>query len=196
LTEREVRLLCERAKDILFEESNVVAIDSPVTVCGDIHGQFYDLLELFNKGGDIKDNKYIFIGDFVDRGFNSVETIEYLLVLKVAYPNNILLLRGNHESRLVTMNYGFYDEIVKKYGNSNCWKYFVDLFDYLPIGAIINEKVLCIHGGLSPSLKTIDQMRVIERKLEIPYEGPFCDLMWSDPEDIQHWVLNHIINRL
>jgi len=92
----------------------------------------------------------------VDRGFNSVETIEYLLVLKVAYPKNILLLRGNHESRLVTMNYGFYDEIVKKYGNSNCWKYFVDLFDYLPIGAIINERVLCIHGGLSPSLKTID----------------------------------------
>ncbi len=120
----------------------------------------------------------------MDRGFNSVETFEYLMCLKIKYPENILLLRGNHESRQITMNYGFHDEIQKKYGNSNPWKYFVDVFDYLPIGAIINEKVLCIHGGLSPSLKTIDQMRTIDRKQEIPYEGPFCDLMWSDPEDI------------
>jgi len=86
------------------------------------------------------------------------------------------------------MTYGFYDEVIKKYGNCNCWKYFVEMFDYLPIGAIINERVLSIHGGLSPSLKTIDQMRMIDRKMEIPYEGVFCDLMWSDPSDIQYWV--------
>ena len=105
-------------------------VSAPVNVCGDIHGQFYDLLELFRIGGQIPDQKYIFIGDFVDRGYHSVETLEYLLCLKVKYPDKIILLRGNHESRQVTMMYGFYDEILKKYGNINCWRYFVELFGH------------------------------------------------------------------
>lgn len=127
-----------------------------MTVCGDLHGQFYDLLELFKKGGEVPHTNYIFIGDFVDRGFNSVETIEYLLCLKLKYPGNITLLRGNHECRQITSTYGFYDEVLKKYGNVNPWKYCCDLFDYLTIGAIIEGTVLCIHGGLSPDIKTID----------------------------------------
>jgi len=162
-------------------------VSSPVTVCGDIHGQFYDLLELFRNGGEIPNTNYIFIGDFVDRGYNSVETFEYLMCLKVKYPGHITLLRGNHESRQITSVYGFYDEIVRKYGNANPWKYCTDVFDHLPCGAIVDGRVFCIHGGLSPDIKTIDQIRTIDRKQEIPHEGPFCDLMWSDPDDIETW---------
>ena len=137
LPEQDLFLLCEKVKEILIEESNVQPVKAPVTVCGDIHGQFYDLLELFRKGGEIPATTYIFIGDFVDRGYNSVETFELLLCLKAKYPGCIALLRGNHESRQITQVYGCYDEILRKYGNANPWKYFTDLFDYLALGALI-----------------------------------------------------------
>ena len=163
ISEREIRLICEKVKVILMEESNVQPVCSPVTVCGDIHGQFYDLLELFEKGGEIPEKNYIFMGDFVDRGFNSVETLELLLCYKLKYPGHLTLLRGNHECRQTTTFYGFYDECVKKYGSTNVWKYCTDLFDYLNISCLIDNKVLCIHGGLSPDIKTIDQIRLIDR---------------------------------
>lgn len=99
LSERELRILCEKVKEILVEESNLQPVQAPVTVCGDIHGQFYDLLELFSKGGEVPDTRYIFMGDFVDRGFNSVETFQLFLCLKLKYPGHITLLRGNHETR-------------------------------------------------------------------------------------------------
>lgn len=190
LSERDLRLLCEKAKEILIEESNIQPVSAPVNVCGDIHGQFYDLLKLFRTGGEIPDSNYIFIGDFVDRGYHSVETFQYLLCLKLKYPGNITLLRGNHESRQITRTYGFYDEIVKKYGNANPWKYCTDVFDYLGIGAVIEGKILCVHGGISPDAWTLDDIRLIERKMEIPYSGPFCDIMWSDPDDIEDFKLN------
>jgi serine/threonine-protein phosphatase 6 catalytic subunit len=190
LPEKDLRILCEKVKEILMEENNVQPVRAPVTICGDIHGQFYDLLELFSKGGDIPDTSYIFMGDFVDRGYNSVETFELLLGLKLKYPAHITLLRGNHESRQVTSVYGFYDEIMRKYGNSNPWKYCTEVFDYLGIAALVEGKLLCIHGGLSPDVKTIDQIRTIQRCKEIPHEGPFCDLMWSDPEDIDTWAMS------
>jgi len=190
LPERDLRMVCEKVKEILIEESNVQPVSAPVTICGDIHGQFYDLLELFRTGGEIPNTNYIFIGDFVDRGYNSVETFELLLCLKLRYPANITLLRGNHESRQITLVYGFFDEIVRKYGNANPWKYCTDVFDYLGLAAIVEGKVLCIHGGLSPDIKTLDHIRTIERKIEIPHDGPFCDLMWSDPEDIDTWQIS------
>ncbi len=178
------------AKEILLEESNVQPVDAPVNICGDIHGQFFDLLELFRSGGELPDNRYIFIGDFVDRGYNSVETMEYLLCLKVKYPQAITLLRGNHESRNITMAYGFYDEICRKYGNAGPWKLFTDLFDCLPIGALVNGEIFCVHGGLSKDISTIDQIRTIERRQEIPMEGSYADLMWSDPDDVDTWAAN------
>lgn len=190
LPERELRILCEKVKEILIEESNVQPVKAPVTICGDIHGQFHDLLELFNKGGEIPNSRYIFMGDFVDRGFNSVETFQLLLCLKMKYPAHITLLRGNHETRQITTVYGFYDETIRKYGNANPWKYCTEVFDYLGIGAVVEGKIFCIHGGLSPEIKTIDQVRLIDRRMEIPHEGPFCDLMWSDPEDMETWAMS------
>lgn len=150
---------------------------APVTICGDIHGQFYDLLELFRTGGDVPNTSYIFMGDFVDRGYNSVETFELLLCLKLKYPEFVTMLRGNHESRQITTVYGFYDEVMRKYGNGNPWKFCTDIFDYLTISALVEGKVFCVHGGLSPEIKTLDQIRTLDRKLEIPHEGAFCDLM-------------------
>lgn len=190
LNERELRMVCEKAKEYFIEESNIQPVNLPVNICGDLHGQFFDVLELFRVGGQLPDTNYIFIGDFVDRGNNSVETFELLLCLKIKYPNHITLLRGNHECRQNTIVYGFYDEIVRKYGSANPWQYFMDVFDYLPIGAVVDEEILCVHGGLSPDTKTIDQMRLIDRRQEIPTEGPFCDLMWSDPYDGENWSFN------
>lgn len=190
LPERELKQMCEKVKEILIQESNVQAVSAPVIVCGDIHGQFYDLLELFRTGGDIPNSRYVFMGDYVDRGYHSVETLELLLCLKLKYPGHITLLRGNHESRQISFTYGFYEEIQRKYGNPNPWNYFTEIFDYLAIGAIIEGKIFCIHGGLSPQISSIDEIRLLNRRMEIPHDGPFCDLMWSDPDDIETWIVS------
>ena len=112
--EIEVDMLCTKAKEILNEESNVQYINSPVTICGDVHGQFEDVLELFRIGGEVPEIDCLFLGDYVDRGYRSVETFLYLLALKVKYPDRITLIRGNHETRQITQAYGFYDECIRK----------------------------------------------------------------------------------
>eukprot|EP00981_Chlorochromonas_danica_P014698 scaffold8601_cov180-Ochromonas_danica.AAC.12 len=173
-----------------MEEPNVRFVSSPVTICGDIHGQFYDFLRLLKIGGSPPQTKYIFMGDFVDRGHNSVETFQLLLCLKAKYPDSITLLRGNHESRQITQVYGFYEECVRKYGNANPWKYCVEVFDYLNLAALVDNRIFCVHGGLSPIMRTIDQIQVIERLQEIPHQGAYCDLMWSDPDDIAGWAVS------
>lgn len=187
ISEAEVKALCAKAREILAGEGNVQIIDSPVTICGDIHGQFYDLIELFRVGGDVPDTNYLFLGDFVDRGFYSVETFLLLLALKVRYPDRIMLIRGNHESRQITQVYGFYDECVRKYGSAAVWRSCTEVFDYLSLSAVISNKVFCVHGGLSPSIQTLDQIRTLDRKQEVPHDGAMCDLLWSDPEDTQGW---------
>jgi serine/threonine-protein phosphatase 4 catalytic subunit len=190
LKESEVKELCEKALEILTEESNVQRIDAPVTLCGDIHGQFYDLKELFQVGSDIPETNYLFMGDFVDRGFYSVETFLLLLALKVRYPDRITLIRGNHESRQITQVYGFYDECLRKYGSVNVWRYCTEIFDYLSLSALIDNQIFAVHGGLSPSINTLDEIRLLDRKQEVPHDGAMCDLMWSDPEDIEGWNLS------
>ena len=145
-------------------------------------------MELFKQGKDCPETKYLFMGDFVDRGFYSVETFLLLLALKVRYPDSITLIRGNHESRQITQVYGFYDECLRKYGSVNVWRYCTEIFDFLPLAALVDDKVFCVHGGLSPNIDTLDEIKVIDRKIEVPHEGPMCDLMWSDPEDnIDGW---------
>jgi len=190
LEEGKLKRLCESVKELLLEESNVQPVSSPVTVCGDIHGQFYDLLELFSTGGTPPETNYIFMGDFVDRGYYSLETFTFLLALKARYPDRITLLRGNHESRQITQVYGFYDECQGKYGNANAWKYCTQVFDLLTVAALIDGRILCVHGGLSPDVRTLDQIRTIPRNQEIPQERAISDLMWSDPEDIETWQVS------
>ncbi|KUI58654.1 Serine/threonine-protein phosphatase SIT4 [Cytospora mali] len=282
LPESVMKQLCEMVKEVLMEarvaltlppESNIQPVVTPVTICGDIHGQFYDLLELFRVAGgmpgetnvqapqtattvitseDIEppteitnpklkkkikqskapgdegdeagaeeveedanestdsvarpgssnpgapadgptqsaDTRFVFLGDFVDRGYFSLETFTLLMCLKAKYPDRIVLVRGNHESRQITQVYGFYEECQTKYGNASVWKACCQVFDFLVLAAIVDGTVLCVHGGLSPEIRTIDQIRVVARAQEIPHEGAFCDLVWSDPEDIDTWAVS------
>ncbi|GIL56421.1 hypothetical protein Vafri_11790 [Volvox africanus] len=190
LPEADVKALCEKAKEILAEESNVQPVRCPVTVCGDIHGQFNDLLELFRIGGDSPNTNYLFMGDYVDRGYHSVETVSLLVALKVRFRDRITILRGNHESRQITQVYGFYDECLRKYGSAEVWKAFTDLFDYLPLTGLVEGKIFCLHGGLSPTLEALDHIRALDRIQEVPHEGPMCDLLWSDPDDRGGWGIS------
>ena len=175
--------LLKQAKDILVHESNMPKISAPVTVVGDIHGQFYDLMELFKVCGDLPHTNYLFLGDYVDRGNNSVECFTLVLALKVKYKDRITLLRGNHESCEINKIYGFYDECFKKYGNERVWKMFSDIFMCLPLSALVENKIFCLHGGLSPALGQLDDVIKLKRFCDVPHEGPICDLLWSDPEE-------------
>jgi len=190
LTEQEITELCEIAREVLMREPNVKSVPVPVTVVGDLHGQFFDLMELFRIAGKAPDTNFHFMGDYVDRGYYSVETVCMIVSLKVRWPDRISIIRGNHESRQITQVYGFYDESMRKYGSPNVWKYFTDLFDYFPICGLIDKQVFVPHGGLSPSLDTVDQMQSLSRFQEIPHEGAICDLMWSDPDDRLGWGIS------
>ncbi|XP_035838215.1 serine/threonine-protein phosphatase PP2A catalytic subunit-like, partial [Helianthus annuus] len=118
-----------------------------------------------------------------DRGYYSPETVTLLVALKVRYRHRITILRGNHESRQITQVYGFYDECLRKY--------FTDLFDYLPLTALIDSQIFCLHGGLSPSLDTLENIRALDRIQEVPHEGPmYCDLLWADPDDRCGWGIS------
>lgn len=175
--------LLKTVKEILVHEPNMAKVSAPVTVVGDIHGQFHDLMELFKVCGDVPHTNFLFLGDYVDRGNNSVECFTLVLALKVKYKDRITLLRGNHESCEINKIYGFYDECFKKYGNERIWKMFSDIFMCLPLSAIIENKIFCLHGGLSPALGQLDDVVKLKRFCDVPHEGPICDLLWSDPDE-------------
>ena len=164
-----------------MKQPTFLELESPITVCGDTHGQYPDLLKLFEVGGFPPETNYLFLGDYVDRGKQSLETVCLLLAYKIKYDENFFLLRGNHECASINRIYGFYDECKKRY-NLKLWKVFIDLFNCLPIAASIDDKILLMHGGLSPELNTVDQLKKIVRPTDVPEEGLLCDLLWSDPE--------------
>ncbi|KNE59500.1 serine/threonine-protein phosphatase PP1 [Allomyces macrogynus ATCC 38327] len=158
--------------------------------CSDIHDQYYDLLRLFEYGGFPPEANYLFLGDYVDRGKQSLETICLLLAYKIKYPENFFILRGNHECASINRIYGFYDECKRRY-NIKLWKTFTDCFNCLPIAAIIDEKIFTMHGGLSPDLQSMEQIRRVMRPTDVPDTGLLCDLLWSDPDkDITGWSEN------
>lgn len=168
--------------DIFKAEGNIINISDPVTVVGDIHGQFYDLIKLLTVGGSPDITKYLFLGDFVDRGIFAVEVMVLILALKINFPLTITIIRGNHECRQMTSNFNFREECLAKL-DQEVYELFMDLFDCLPISAIINGKFIAFHGGISPELKTIAELSKINRFIEPPISGALCDILWSDPVD-------------
>jgi len=190
LKAHEVRYLIEKSREIFISQPVLLDLEAPLKIVGDIHGQYYDLLRLFEYGGFPPYANYLFLGDYVDRGPNGMETICLLLAYKIKYPENFFMLRGNHECSSINRIYGFYDECKTRY-SLKIWKLFNDCFNCLPLGAVIEDKILCIHGGLSPDLKGLEQIRRIVRPTDIPDTGLLCDLLWADPDpEAQGWQEN------
>ncbi|EGU12223.1 Serine/threonine-protein phosphatase [Rhodotorula toruloides ATCC 204091] len=182
LKNAEITAICQAAREVFLSQPTLIELSPPVKIVGDVHGQYSDLIRLFEMCGFPPNANYLFLGDYVDRGKQSLETILLLLCYKVKYPENFFLLRGNHECANVTRVYGFYDE-CKRRCNIKVWKTFIDVFNCLPIAAVVASKIFCVHGGLSPSLSSMDDIRRISRPTDVPDYGLLNDLLWSDPSD-------------
>ncbi|CAI4049276.1 hypothetical protein SUVZ_13G1210 [Saccharomyces uvarum] len=182
LKNNEILQICIKAREIFLSQPSLLELSPPVKIVGDVHGQYGDLLRLFTKCGFPPSSNYLFLGDYVDRGKQSLETILLLFCYKIKYPENFFLLRGNHECANVTRVYGFYDE-CKRRCNIKIWKTFIDTFNTLPLAAIVAGKIFCVHGGLSPVLNSMDEIRHVVRPTDVPDFGLINDLLWSDPTD-------------
>jgi diadenosine tetraphosphatase ApaH/serine/threonine PP2A family protein phosphatase len=182
--EQLIESLLRRLIDILHLCPNVLRLDSPIIVCGDIHGQMYDLFQLFSLSPEIPDTQYLFLGDYVDRGYQSTFTFVYLAYLKVKYPSRVHLLRGNHETRSINLSYGFHNELLATYGHSGLWDLFNRAFDLLPICAVVDRRWFCVHGGISPHCTVLQRIHLIDRASpDQPDNSAFQHLLWSDPSD-------------
>lgn len=187
LQEEHIIALCRKSRDLFLSQPILLELEAPLKICGDIHGQYHDLLRMFQYGGFPPDANYLFLGDYVDRGRQSIETICLLLAFKLKFPENFFLLRGNHECSTINRIYGFYEECKKRY-SIRLWKTFTECFNCLPVAAIIDDKIFCMHGGLSPDLNKIEDIQKIFRPVEVPDHGLLCDLLWSDPdENVSGW---------
>tara|TARA_Y100000389_G_scaffold46376_1_gene41335 strand:+ start:6816 stop:7739 length:924 start_codon:yes stop_codon:yes gene_type:complete len=179
--------LLNQSRVVLMRDPVLIKTHCPIHICGDIHGQFECLLKIFNlKGYPSQHNRYLFLGDYVDRGKQSIEVFCLLLCYKLLFPNDIFLLRGNHETESVSRMYGFYDECKRRY-SIKMYRSFVDVFNCLPIAAVLGMKnqsplAFCCHGGLSPNLQYYNAIQYIKRPTDVPDEGIICDLLWSDPD--------------
>ncbi|RSH91257.1 serine/threonine protein phosphatase Pzh1 [Saitozyma podzolica] len=182
LKNAEIHAVCMAAREVFLSQPTLIELSPPVKIVGDVHGQYADLIRMFEMCGFPPQANYLFLGDYVDRGKQSLETILLLLCYKIKFPENFFLLRGNHECANVTRVYGFYDE-CKRRTNIKTWKTFIDVFNTLPIASIVASKIFCVHGGLSPSLKSMDDIRRIQRPTDVPDYGLLNDLVWSDPSD-------------
>ncbi|KAF5381810.1 hypothetical protein D9615_005581 [Tricholomella constricta] len=180
LTEQQALYILERVTEILTREPNLVDVKSPVTICGDIHGQYYDLMKLFEVGGSIEENNYLFLGDYVDRGSFGIECLLYLYSLKIWYPHKFVLLRGNHECRHLTEYFTFKRECLHKY-SERVYEACITSFCALPVTALVDGRFFCVHGGISPELIRLSDLNRMNRFQEPGNHGLLCDLLWSDP---------------
>lgn len=186
LTVVELNWICQRVGPLLLEQPVILELEPPITICGDIHGQYTDLIRIFESSGYPPETQYLFLGDYVDRGNQSIEVVALLFLYKILYPTRIFLLRGNHECSYINRMYGFYDDCAKY--SVMLWRAFSDVFNCLPIAAIIEHKIFCIHGGISPELEDLNQIAMMERPQEVPESGLLCDLLWSDPDpEVDEW---------
>eukprot|EP00933_Yihiella_yeosuensis_P016955 TRINITY_DN1431_c0_g1_i1.p1 TRINITY_DN1431_c0_g1~~TRINITY_DN1431_c0_g1_i1.p1 ORF type:complete len:305 (+),score=77.02 TRINITY_DN1431_c0_g1_i1:76-990(+) len=190
ISEGQLKALNANAREVFLSQSALLELEAPLKICGDIHGQYSDLLRLFEYGLHPPESNYLFLGDYVDRGKQSLEVIILLFTYKCKFPENFFLLRGNHECASITRIYGFYDECKRRY-NIKLWKLFCDVFNCMPVCALVDEKIMCMHGGLSPEITNFDQVRKLVRPTDVPDTGLICDLLWADPDkDIQGWAEN------
>mmetsp|Transcript_114862 Transcript_114862/g.256390 ORF Transcript_114862/g.256390 Transcript_114862/m.256390 type:complete len:304 (-) Transcript_114862:70-981(-) len=190
VSEPQLKALCTAAREVFLSQSALLELEAPLKICGDVHGQYHDLLRIFEYGGFPPESNYLFLGDYVDRGKQSLETITLMFSYKVKFPENFFLLRGNHECASITRIYGFYDECKRRY-NIKLWKQFCDVFNCMPVCCIVDEKILCMHGGLSPEVTNFDQVRRLVRPTDVPDTGMICDFLWADPDkDIAGWAEN------
>ncbi|EFO24390.1 hypothetical protein LOAG_04097 [Loa loa] len=199
----ELLSILNEAKKLFLSEPTLLDVDVPCVVIGDIHGQYEDLHRMFSvlgsgrKSGAVK-RRFVFLGDYVDRGMNSLETICCLLAHKLMFPKMFNMLRGNHESSDINQTYGFQLELERRFTTNNegfaLWNAFNELFACLPLAAIIHNKILCIHGGIGPELKCLNDIRKIKRPIFDPIELPLaCSLLWSDPMlDLKGFIKNSI----
>lgn len=183
--------LIDDCNRILKNEPNLIVLQDPLTVVGDIHGQFYDLLKIFEVGGNPENTKYLFLGDFVDRGSFSIEVLILLYSIKINFPETVYFLRGNHECRQMTTFFNFRDECKYKY-DQELYEIVMDSFDLMPLSCIVNGKFLALHGGISPELKNLDDIKRVDRFKEPPRQGIFCDLLWSDPVDNDDGICENV----
>jgi serine/threonine-protein phosphatase PP1 catalytic subunit len=185
-----VKNLIISCKEIFSKQPILLELDGPINILGDIHGQYFDLLRMMQFGGLPPDTIYLLLGDYVVRGKQSIETICLLMAFKAKYPENFFLLRGNHESETINRLYGFYDECKRRY-SLRIWRMFTEMFNYMPVAALIADKIFCVHGGLSPDLRNLDQIMKIVRPTEVPSQGLLCDILWSDPcDEEKEWAEN------
>ncbi|CAD5228866.1 unnamed protein product [Bursaphelenchus okinawaensis] len=196
----ELKELCNMAIKSFEKQSSLLTIKEetlPLIICADIHGQFADLRNIFLRCGPPHRQSYLFLGDYVDRGVQGIEVISLLLALKIKYPTKVYLLRGNHEDANTCASYGFYDECINRFMSKDnkigedLWKRFVNVFNWIPLAAIVNKKILCMHGGISPGITSLQAIADIPRPRIIPPYGLMCDLVWADPEEkLQGWAMN------
>ncbi|CAE7702768.1 dis2 [Symbiodinium sp. CCMP2456] len=182
--------LIDLARKKFAEQDMLLHLAAPMQVAGDVHGQYFDLLRLLTFGGSPEDANYLFLGDYVDRGKNSIECIALLFAFKAKYPEKIFMLRGNHECASINRIYGFYEECKRRY-SVKLWTSFGDAFQYMPVCALIDDRIVCMHGGLSPDLISFDQIEQIQRPVEVGDTGLLADLLWSDPSPgVEKWGEN------
>ncbi|CAG9462338.1 unnamed protein product [Pedinophyceae sp. YPF-701] len=191
LSWEDIEDLCNRAEDIFKQEPTVLRLDGPVKIFGDLHGQFGDLMRLFEEygapsmTGDIAYIDYLFLGDYVDRGRHSLETVCLLLALKVEHPDHVHLIRGNHEDEDINSLFGFRDECMDRLGSTpgiQAWKRFNDLFNWLPLAAVVAGRICCMHGGIGRVIETMEQIEEIPRPISLKDANQvYTDLLWSDP---------------
>ncbi|KRZ85401.1 Serine/threonine-protein phosphatase beta isoform [Trichinella sp. T8] len=180
---------------ILLKEESLLELELPLVICGDIHGNFCQLLRIFNRIGWPPKVRYLFLGDYIDRGYRNLEVIALLFTLKILYPEAVFLLRGNHEALPVNRNYGFKREVRNRGFSTLFWLTAQITFNCLPLAAVIASKIFCAHGGISPFLKDFDQIRNFQRPLNVPSDGLITDLLWADPsDDTENFALNEIRN--